>query len=62
MLVARDQCIDPNELCSKGLGVERVRDADDNVSALILAQSLSLGIDGGCRIRERRVLDKALAQ
>lgn len=60
--MARDQCIDPNELCSKGLGVERVRDADDNVAALILAQSLGLGIDGDCRIRERRAPDQVRAQ
>ena len=60
--MARDQCIDPNELCGKGFGVEGVRDTDDNVAALCFAQSPGLGIDGGCRIRERRAQDKVLAQ
>lgn len=60
--MARDQCIDPNELCSKGLGVERVRDTDDNVAALRLAQSLGLGIDGVRGTRERRTRDQVRAQ
>ena len=57
MLVACDQGIDAVELCGKGLGVERMRDTNDNVAALILAQSLGLGIDGVRRTRERRALD-----
>jgi len=62
VLVARDQGIDAIELCGKGLGVERVRDADDNVTALVLAQSLGLGVDGVRRARERRARDQVRAQ
>ena len=37
-------------------------DTNDNVAALILAQSLGLGIDGVRRTRERRALDQVRAQ
>ena len=45
VLVACDKGIDAVELRGKGLGVERVRDADNDVASLNLAQSLCLGID-----------------
>ena len=51
VLVACDKGIDATEPRGKGLGVERVRDTNNNIAAL-LAQLLCLGIDGVCGTRE----------
>ena len=51
VLVACDKGIDATESRGKGLGVERVRDTDNNIAAL-LAQLLCLGIDGVRGTRE----------
>ena len=62
VLVSCDKGIDAVELRGKGLGVERVRDADNDVTALNLAQSLCLGIDGAGGAREAGARHQVRAQ